>query len=550
MNTCTSCGGELRYDIALGRLLCSHCGSTFVPEEYDKDRDYSRANLLTCPSCGAQIIRVDNSAADYCSYCGSFVMQMQQESEEKWPQYIIPFHMTREDCKKSYAEHVRRSLFAPRELRDPEYLERFCGFYIPYWVYDVGFSKEPHLQGFTSEREGDYLRISTYDFYGDLQADMDGISYDASSSFDDNISERIGPFETGHMIPFSPSYLFGFSADTADVSQSVYRTDAKNFAADEVMERLMDAYGMQEYQTTDSKHKSNAAALGAAVKKVSGTMLPVWFLTWRKKDRIAYSVVNGETGKIYAEIPLDLSKFFFGVLLLAVPLFAILELLVTITAQGAMMSAALLSLLAFAMYHHQVRLINARAANVGNKGAGRAADYQVGTTDTAGADTPGKTKKERRREAVRRSRKLADPETKAIAKITSPPGLALILAGMLLLAVLGGGMIDTLAFSGSNVLIYLAFAAVLAAESVLLSSEAFLTGGKRRLIPAAGSYAAVGIPLLIQLLNPADDWWYYLGAIAGFIGMGATLTVTILYYNQSITRAIPKFFDRGEPQVK
>ncbi len=552
MNICTSCGGELRYDIDSGRLLCSHCGSTFEPEDYDRGRDYARANLLTCPSCGAQIIRVDNSAAEYCSYCGSFVMQMSSETKGKWPQYIIPFKMNREDCKTSYAAHVRRNLFAPRQLRDPDYLERFCGFYIPYWVYDVGFSKEPHLQGFTSTREGDYLRITSYDFYGDLQADMNGITYDASASFDDNISERIGPFQTAQMKPFTPSYLFGFSADTADVPSSVYRTDARNFAADEVMERLMNAYGMEEYQTTNRAHSTNASALGAEVKQVRQAMLPVWFLTWRKKDRVAYSVVNGENGKIYAEIPLDLRKFFLGVLLCALPLFALLELLVTITAQGAMMCASLLSLLAFAMYHHQIHIINARAANVGNKGAKRAAGYQA--ADTPQKDSPGgrsgKGKKARRREALQRRKRDADPETTFLARITSPLALVLILGVMLVLTLLGGGLVDTVAFSEANLLIYLAFAMVLAAESILLNRDAYLTGGWRRLLPAAGSWCAVLIPLVIQLISPPQDWWYYLGAIAAFAGMGATLTITILFYNRSITREVPKFFRAENPSAK
>ena len=49
-----------------------------------------------------------------------------------------------------------------------------------------------------------------------------GLSYDASSSFDDSISEAIAPYDVKNMNPFTPSMLSGFYADTADVAPDVY----------------------------------------------------------------------------------------------------------------------------------------------------------------------------------------------------------------------------------------------------------------------------------------------------------------------------------------
>ncbi len=33
---CPECSGELRYDIAEGRLVCGFCSKRFIPEEYEK----------------------------------------------------------------------------------------------------------------------------------------------------------------------------------------------------------------------------------------------------------------------------------------------------------------------------------------------------------------------------------------------------------------------------------------------------------------------------------------------------------------------------------
>ena len=60
-----------------------------------------------------------------------------------------------------------------------------------------------------------------------------GVSYDASSSFDDSLSEAIAPYDVKNMKAFTPSFLSGFYADTADVASDVYRTEARNIAVDE-----------------------------------------------------------------------------------------------------------------------------------------------------------------------------------------------------------------------------------------------------------------------------------------------------------------------------
>ena len=59
-------------------------------------------------------------------------------------------------------------------------------------------------------------------------------------------------------------------------------------------------------------------------------MYPVWFLSYRNKDRVAYATVNGQTGKVVADMPIDSKKYVLSSLILAVILFALLNLFFTI----------------------------------------------------------------------------------------------------------------------------------------------------------------------------------------------------------------------------
>ena len=46
--------------------------------------------------------------------------------------------------------------------------------------------------------------------------------------------------------------------------------------------------------------------------RAENALFPVWFLTWRKNDRVAFLVMNGETGKISADLPVDIRRFLLG----------------------------------------------------------------------------------------------------------------------------------------------------------------------------------------------------------------------------------------------
>ena len=54
-------------------------------------------------------------------------------------------------------------------------------------------------------------------------------------------------------------------------------------------------------------------------------MLPVWFLTWQESGRVAYSVVNGQTGKVTSELPVDIKLYLLFSLIAAIPLFFVLQ---------------------------------------------------------------------------------------------------------------------------------------------------------------------------------------------------------------------------------
>ena len=356
MYDCPNCGGNLKFDIKTQQLLCDFCHSTLDPYELEaagagmeveetavpaedaaeeqgrtsKRKDLLQMTVFTCPACGAEIASTNLSATGFCTYCGASAVFKKRVRGELRPQKIIPFQKTKEDCKAAYGKAVGSNFYAVKELKDPAFLDQFVGVYMPYWSYDISAGPDIRVDGIKTHKKGNYLYTDHYDLKCSVDAGFRQISYDASSAFDDRIHEGIAPFEEDGIKPFTPGYMAGFYADIADVPSEIYQDDAEAAVGKEIYDKLEDQFPAYTISTPGS-----LTVLERNLKlktETSRAMFPVWFLTYRKDDRVAYAVVNGQTGKVYADVPVDTAKFLLVSLGLAIPLFILANLFLTITA--------------------------------------------------------------------------------------------------------------------------------------------------------------------------------------------------------------------------
>ena len=370
MYDCPNCGGNLRFDISLQKLHCDYCGTDLDPYSYEKKKDAVESQVFettvyTCPQCGGEIMTTNVSATGFCTYCGASTILDSRIRNEKRPARIIPFQKTKEDCKKSFAAMMRRSLYAPKELKSPEYLENFRGIYIPYWMYDFKINQIKGMRGSTSARHGDYIVTKHYSLNCDMDTSYNGVSFDASSSLDDSLSESIAPFDANGAKDFTPSFLCGFYADTADVPASTYKGDALSLIAEDVVDRAKSQIFPGRGAVTPSDPER---VLRYSSSKPACAMFPVWFLTYRHKDRVAYAVMNGQTGKISSDLPIVEGKYLAGSLIFAVPLFFLFNAVLTVTAPTALLLTMIPAAAAGFAFLSEIRAQIALEAHEGDKG--------------------------------------------------------------------------------------------------------------------------------------------------------------------------------------
>lgn len=363
MAHCPNCGGEVRFSIESQDLECQSCKTHYDPKDYNQtpegmETDVYKTQVFTCPNCGAEIESTDLSATGFCAYCGSAVVFESRVKEEKKPQKIIPFQITKEQCKKIYLNKIRSFYYRKNDLEDSAYLERFVGFYLPYWLYNFAFHEKLQLEGRKQYQSGNYSIKEDYALSGFLQGEVDGIPFDASLRFDDNISGVIAPFSKEKMQEFSPNYLLGFYSEISDTEEQSYVGEAFAFLGEEVGRELM---GENGFHSPDILLKKSfyPDAIEKTVS-VDRAMFPIWFLSYKKGDRIAYAVVNGETGKIYCDIPIEERKFYWASFLLTIPIFIVLNLFFQISTVHLPIFTLILSLLLICLSELELHRIRER----------------------------------------------------------------------------------------------------------------------------------------------------------------------------------------------
>ena len=343
MYGCPGCGSMMTFDIAGQELKCGRCGRTESVAEADS-REYRKSgnnfsvDVLTCPTCGAEIRAMNTAQAAFCSYCGSSVMLERRTSDMEAPDTVAPFRVTREECFEKYREMVKKSLCADRRLKKDVTPESFRAIYVPHYVYSAAVKGDAVLEGTETKGNNTYYYNTTVQ----LDHEFSNILHDASREMPDAMSEKIARIEPDAFRPFSPAYLSGYFADVPDTKEDAYLPFAKAEAVRLGLKDVMsDLQGGYHYSTGETEKKLVKMANAKCTGK---TLVPVWFMSIRSKGRLLYAIQNGVTGEMAADIPMDIPRFALIALAAAIPLFFLFNSLLTLRPEMVLIAAMLLAL--------------------------------------------------------------------------------------------------------------------------------------------------------------------------------------------------------------
>ena len=377
MYKCPTCGAGLVFDPTTQKLQCLSCRNQYNPEEIEKLRlDQARENenqqsqdneyvaiSYKCSHCGAELITTDETITTFCSFCRTGTMVDKKFVRKRKPDFVIPFSISKKECEEIYINKIKNSIFAPKSMIEEQEVKKIRGIYMPYWIYNFEKHGSHEATGSKySHRSGDYKYYDDFSLTTDIDAECNGIIHDATSNFSDRLSESIAPYSVKEKKEFIPSYLSGFYADNEDVDPGVYMEDSNNIASEYISKNLGKDKTYHKYKSKPEVYMEK--------KEPKLALFPVYFLATKNKreDRISYAVVNGQTGKIAADIPIDMGKFILYSLVLAIPMFIILNILFTFTMGKLIFFSILFNLISMFILIKQNKKIHAIENNTEDKG--------------------------------------------------------------------------------------------------------------------------------------------------------------------------------------
>lgn len=333
---CPKCNAVLKYNPHGENFKCEYCRSEFTIDEVTA---YEEANnkvieevetpkeidTYTCNNCGAEIIVDENTSATSCVYCKNTAIIKNKLQGKFNPKYLIPFKNTKEDAKEAFKKLGKGRILMPKAFNDKKNIDEMSGIYIPFWLYDYNAEGviEADCKKIISWTSGDYRYTKTDTFLSTRGGSMKfvNIPVDGSKRFENDIMNSIEPFDYSELKKFNYSYLSGFLSEKYDVTKEEAQTDAINRAKNSFIEKMKD--DIKGYTTVvKTKDSINLSSVHD-----SYVLLPVWMLNIKYNNKIYTFAMNGQSGRMVGNIPIDKKKAIILAVLIFMLLFLILFLL-------------------------------------------------------------------------------------------------------------------------------------------------------------------------------------------------------------------------------
>lgn len=335
---CPKCHAVLNFNPQGQNWKCEYCRNEFdldqittseikrknvIENDYNETTD--EVDLYSCPNCGAEIIAETNMSATSCVYCKNTAILKNKLQGKFNPEYIIPFKYTKEDAQNAFKKMGKGKILMPKQFNMRKNIKDITGIYIPFWLYDYTSEGiiETECEKISTWKSGNYKYTKTdkYKVTRGGSMNFENIPVDGSKKFPNDIMNSIEPFDYGELKKFNHSYLSGFLSEKYDITKEEAIKEgvkrAKNTFVDEMES---DIIGYDHISTT----KSNINLKNVKSRYV---LLPVWMLNIKYKNKILTFAMNGQTGKIVGNIPIDIKKTIFIWVLIFVLTFILLFLI-------------------------------------------------------------------------------------------------------------------------------------------------------------------------------------------------------------------------------
>ena len=335
---CPCCDGAIEFDSTLQKMKCPYCDTEFELEAlqaYDAELsgqpqenmtwdtaagsewtegETEGLRVYTCNTCGGEIVADETTGASECPFCGNPVIMTGQFAGLLKPDLVIPFQVTKKAAMEILQNHYKGKRLLPKVFKDQNHIKEVKGMYVPVWLFDTDADAYVRYKATRtrswSDSQYNYTETSHFSVTRAGGIGFENVPVDGSTKMDDTLMESIEPFNIGDAVDFQTAYLSGYLADKYDVDAESSISRANERIKKSTEEAFADT--VQGY--------TSVVPVSSTINLQNGraryALYPVWILNTQWNGQKFTFGINGQTGKIAGDLPMDkglFRKWLFGV---------------------------------------------------------------------------------------------------------------------------------------------------------------------------------------------------------------------------------------------
>ena len=335
---CPCCNGAITFDSTIQKMKCPYCDTEFdvqtvhdyqkeladpEPDKMDwedsagqewEENETEGLRTYVCNTCGGEIIGDDTLAATTCPFCDNPIVMVGQFAGDLKPDLVIPFKVDKIRAKSILRNHFKGKILLPKPFKDEFHLDEVKGMYVPFWLFDSDVDASIRYRATRVRTWSDsryyYTETQYYHVARNGSIGFEAVPVDGSEKMPNDMMESIEPFVLTDATDFNTAYLAGYLADKYNVSKE----ESKTRANQRIKQSTETAFAQTVRGYTTVTPVSSSVQLKNGKAKYA--LYPVWLLNTSWKGEIYRFVVNGQTGKIAGNLPMDkaaYSRWLFGI---------------------------------------------------------------------------------------------------------------------------------------------------------------------------------------------------------------------------------------------
>ena len=270
--------------------------------------------IMQCSGCGATLAFEKIALSLSCGYCDSPIVDEPRATATL--DAVVPFALPARGAIEGVRAYLDGRRLAPADLRTVRLHPReLRGVLVPFWVYAgtirskyqarVGvdwFRSETYTDKQGKERKRQVRETEWFRVEGSAAHQIDDHLVCASRGLAASEAATLGEFDLGHARPYDPRLLSGFEAELPSLAT---REGDRNAQA---QLREAERVRIREQLLPGDRNRLDDVSSDLRLSDRRLVLLPVWILSYRYRDELRRVLVNGQSGAVSGDVPLDRAK--------------------------------------------------------------------------------------------------------------------------------------------------------------------------------------------------------------------------------------------------